>query len=136
MKIREILESKGGVIQTVAPDQTVFDAAHKISTAEVGALLVTDQNDALVGIVTERDIVRGVDRFRSELPDRTIGDLMTRAVITCSPEDDLTTVADKMNRNHIRHLPVTEEDAVVGILSIRDVVRYQSSALRGRFERG
>lgn len=122
MRIKEVLEKKGHNILTVAPNTTVYDAISKMAEFDIGALLVTE-NDKLCGIISERDyrnkvILKG--RTSKETP---VKDIMTDKVICISPMHQVDNCLAIMSKNKIRHLPVMDEDKLVGIISIGDLVK-------------
>jgi CBS domain-containing protein len=91
--------------------------------------VVSEDGDHVVGIISERDVVRGLAEHGAELLDMKVADLMTKNVKTCSPEDDLKHVMTEMTRSRIRHLPVTEDGRMCGIVSIGDVVKTRLDEL-------
>lgn len=121
MRIRDILRQKGGHVVTIEPRQTVHDAIRTLVKHKIGGLVVTEA-DSIVGIITERDILReGAARCES-LKETPVADIMTKDVIIGVPDDDLDYVMGIMTKNRIRHLPVLENEKLVGIISIGDVV--------------
>jgi CBS domain-containing protein len=88
-------------------------------------MLVLDGEGRLQGIVSERDMARGIDEFGPNLPEMRVVDLMTRSVVTCAPEDSVANVANVMTQRRIRHLPVVVDGVVVGLISIGDVLKYR-----------
>jgi CBS domain-containing protein len=121
MKIRDILGRKGQGVVTVAPDRSVADAVRLLNQHGIGAVVVVEGGDVR-GILTERDILRLVDRDPAALASRTVAETMTREVIVGLSDDDVSYVMEVMTRNRIRHLPVVEGGALRGIISIGDVV--------------
>lgn len=120
MRIREILRSKGDDVVTVGPDVAVPEAMKVLVRHNIGALVVWD--DALRGIITERDLLRaGADDPR-RLAETRVEDLMTREVVTGSPDAELREVMEIMTRRRIRHLPIAAEGELQGMISIGDVV--------------
>jgi signal-transduction protein with cAMP-binding, CBS, and nucleotidyltransferase domain len=125
--VREILESKanGGQIRTTPPDATVLEAVEHMCRAHVGALLVMDRASP-VGIVSERDVMtRGVLKRRS--PEATtVAGVMTKGVVCIEAEAPIEEAMAVMTHRHCRHLPVTEDGKVVGMVSIGDLARWMS----------
>ena len=120
--IRSILNSKGSDVMSVSPDTSVFDALQKMSDANVGALLVMD-NDRLVGIISERDYARKVilmGRASSETP---VSAIMSKQVVCVTPEQTVEECMGMMTAKAVRHLPVLENNQVVGVVSIGDLVK-------------
>ena len=121
MKIKELLGIKGIECFSVMSDQSLLDASKQMTECRIGALLVMEKGQ-LAGIVTERDIVRAVANGKDCKAVR-IKDVMTTNLIVSKSGDDLDYVMAVMIQNGIRHLPVVEETGLVGMLSMRDVVR-------------
>ncbi len=121
MLIRELLAQKGSTeIRHVRPHETLLDAARKLREHNIGALLVIDEQEKLVGLISERDIVRSVIRFENSLVERPVSDVMTRSLITCAPGDDIVETLAVMNGKNIRHIPVLEGDRIRAMVSIRE----------------
>jgi CBS domain-containing protein/beta-phosphoglucomutase-like phosphatase (HAD superfamily) len=125
MRVSDILKAKGSAVKSISPDATVRSFAHGLRTEIVGAMLVIDASGDLKGIISERDIARGIDEYGSDLPAMRVADLMTRSVITCAPEDDVASVASTMTERRIRHIPVVVNRKVVGLVSIGDVLKHR-----------
>ncbi|NNF27932.1 MAG: CBS domain-containing protein [Gemmatimonadetes bacterium] len=121
MKILEILRSKGHNVVTITESQSVLEAVRLLVAENIGGLVVTE-GERPTGILTERDILRLTARAPSELGSISIGSVMTRDLITSSPQDRLSDMMDVMTENKIRHLPVVESGRLVGIISIGDLV--------------
>jgi CBS domain-containing protein len=121
MKVKELLGIKGIECFSVMSDQSLLDASKQMTECRIGALLVMEKGQ-LAGIVTERDIVRAVANGKDCKAVR-IKDVMTTNLIVSKSGDDLDYVMAVMIQNGIRHLPVVEETGLVGMLSMRDVVR-------------
>lgn len=124
MKIKEILKSKGSQVWTVKENQTIQEAVHLLSIRHVGALLVmSESEDRIVGILSERDIVHGCNVIWKPLISVRVHDWMTRHLVTCNPEDDIQHVMSLMTEKRIRHVPVMMAGELLGIVSIGDVVK-------------
>ena len=121
MKIEEILRDKGHEVVTITESRSVLDAARVLVEHNIGGLVVTE-GERVKGILTERDLLRLTAGSPGELGSIQVGAAMTRKMITARPEDELTDMMDVMTKNKIRHLPVTEGDRLVGIISIGDLV--------------
>lgn len=122
MRISDILRRKGSEVVTIEPQHTVHDAIQSLVRNNIGALLVTDLDGQLVGIFTERDILREAALHCDRLEETVVGDVMTRNVVIGVPEDPLEYVMGIMTQNRIRHLPVMNGEELAGIVSIGDVV--------------
>jgi CBS domain-containing protein/beta-phosphoglucomutase-like phosphatase (HAD superfamily) len=125
MRVSDILKSKGSAVKTIEANATMRALAQTFRKESVGAMLVLDADGKLQGIISERDLARGVDEFGGDLPEMRVSDLMTRSVVTCAPEDNVAIVANVMTQRRIRHLPVVVNGAVVGLISIGDVLKYR-----------
>lgn len=127
MRIKEILRKKGSEVVTIQPDSTVHEAIELLVEHNIGGLVVTASNGSVVGIITERDILRASAKQSDRLREIKVADEMTRDVIIGVPDDDLDYVMGVMTKNRIRHLPVLDESGLVGIVSIGDVVNAHLS---------
>ncbi|PYN20859.1 MAG: hypothetical protein DMD99_21800 [Candidatus Rokuibacteriota bacterium] len=132
MNIANILARKGSMAVTVLPEQSIREALALLALHNIGALVAV-QGEHPVGILSERDIVREAARNEGFLA-RTVADLMTRNVITGQPHDDLLTVAHTMTERRIRHLPVVDQDRLIGMVSIGDVVKAQRDHYQGEVD--
>lgn len=124
-----ILDRKGHEVLTTSADSTVADVTALMVERGVGALVVTDASGDVEGIVSERDVVRGLATHGAQLLDRTVAEVMTSAVQTCAPATGTTELAEAMTEGRIRHLPVVDEGRLVGIVSIGDVVKSRIDEL-------
>ena len=121
MNVRKIINAKGTEIVTVRQDLPISAFAKLVVDQSVGAAPVTDADGNLLGVVSERDIVRGFDLYGTELTRKTVGDLMTVEVVCCSPENSISDVAELMRKHGIRHIAVLDHGALAGFISIRDI---------------
>ena len=121
MKIEDILRTKGHEVVTITESQTVLDAVKVLVDENIGSLVVTD-GQRPVGIFTERDVLRLTARAPGDLETIQIGEVMTKDVITASPDDALLAVMEVMTENKIRHVPVMLDDRLAGMVSIGDLV--------------
>ena len=121
MKIEDILRFKGREVITIAESQSILDAVQVLVDRNIGGLVVTE-GQRPTGILTERDILRLTASRPGELGSIRVGAVMTRDMITGTPQDDLTAIMDVMTVNKIRHLPVVVGEQLEGIISIGDLV--------------
>ncbi len=128
MKIREVLLSKGTAIHSIEPTATLADVVRQLVAQNCGSLIVID-NGQLVGIITERDILRCSDSAERPLTQMKVADKMTKDVVTANSDDDLNSIMGVMTSNRIRHLPIVNGRDLVGVLSIGDVVKAQFDKL-------
>jgi CBS domain-containing protein len=120
--VADMLAFKGNVVHAVAPDATVLDAISQMDSKRVGALLVMD-GDKLVGILSERDYTRKVILLGRASKDTLVTEIMTAKVLVVRPQTSLGECLAVVTEQGIRHLPVVDDDKVVGLLSIGDLVR-------------
>jgi CBS domain-containing protein len=122
MRISDVLRQKGTAVATIAPTATVRELVTTLREHNIGATVVTD-GDAVVGIVSERDIVRKLDENLADLLSAQVSEIMTRGVLTCGPDDTVDSLAETMTERRIRHMPVLDHGRLAGIVSIGDVVK-------------
>jgi CBS domain-containing protein len=133
MNVASLLATKGPKVVTVQPEQTIRQALALLADHNIGALVVVDREGRPVGILSERDIVRTAVRDEAVFT-KTVSVLMTKDVIVGLPSDDLESVGRTMTDRRIRHLPVVDQQRLVGIISIGDVVKAQRDLYRGEVE--
>jgi CBS domain-containing protein len=125
MKVADILQIKGSDVKTVKSSETALELSIRLSNEKIGALIVIEDGRSIDGIISERDLAYGLAAYAGKLPTTTVAKLMTRTVFVCSPQDSLSDVMKLMTERRIRHLPVTDGDRLVGIISIGDVLKYR-----------
>jgi CBS domain-containing protein len=125
MRVREILASKGREVVTVKSEMSIAHAVQRLTLERIGALVVSEDGRQIQGILSERDIIRAVAEQGADIfaTGRRVSEIMTRAVHTCTPDDLVKDLMERMTRLRIRHLPVVESGALAGIISIGDVVK-------------
>jgi CBS domain-containing protein len=121
-RVKEILRAKGNEIFSVAPDISVYDAIHLLAEKEIGALLVME-GPLLVGVFSERDYARQIILKGRSSEDTKVREIMTSDVLHANLENDAAECMTMMTDNRIRHLPIIDDSAVVGVISIGDLVR-------------
>lgn len=124
MTVRDLLRHKGSQVYTTTPDQPVQAAAVQLNARQIGALPVIERG-RLVGIISERDVTRAVAERGAEALHLAVRFLMSPKVRTCTPESTVKEVMTLMTNHRFRHLPVIEDDRLVGIISIGDVVKQR-----------
>ena len=130
MKVETILAAKGERVETIRPDRLITVAAARLRDARIGALVVSTDGREVKGIISERDIVRGIAERGAAALELTVRNLMTPKVITCTPDDSVTHLMQLMTSRRIRHLPVvSDEGELRGIVSIGDVVKNRLEEL-------
>lgn len=122
-KVRNILESKGNSIFSVEPGTIVYSAIETMAQKNIGGLLICE-NGKLVGIFTERDYARKLILKGKSSKDTTIGELMTKNPFTVTLDSSIEECMELMSNRRIRHLPVVDNEVLVGVISIGDVVRF------------
>jgi CBS domain-containing protein len=123
MTIASILRKKGNTIISVHPETPLMELVDTIASRRIGAVLVLDDAGSLIGIVSERDVVKALAAKGPELHKVNAGDVMTANVTTVTPATTINDAIELMDHGYFRHLPVLDDGALAGIISIRDVVR-------------
>jgi CBS domain-containing protein len=130
MKVQEMLMTKPSSVVSVGPHQLIREAARLMAEHNIGLLPVLDNKGQLVGVISERDIVREAVNIPTPLFDEQVQRIMTSQVIVATPHDELSSLVNAMVEKNIRHLPVMDGDELIGILSIKDVLK----ALQAKYE--
>jgi CBS domain-containing protein len=130
MKIKDILLEKGPEVFTIGADKTLDQAIKVLALNRVGALLVLDSSANIVGMLSERDIIRTLHSSPNNFFTLPVRSVMTKHIIVIEPEDDTEYAESIMTDNHIRHLPVLHDKALVGIISIGDIVKATMGSIR------
>lgn len=140
MRVESILRAKGSQVDTIEPEASVGRAVQMLVSRGVGALVVSRDGRRVDGIVSERDIVRGLHKLGTTLNEMRAADIMSKNVLTCTPEDPITRAMAEMTRSRSRHLPVVRDGVLCGIISVGDVVKHrleelelESSVLRDHY---
>lgn len=121
-RVADILDSKRSGVLTIKPSETIEVLACRLQSAQVGAMIVSQDGQSVDGIISERDVAYGLAHHRGGLHTIPVAALMTKTVITCSRYDSLTDVARVMTELHIGHIPVTDGKQIVGVIGMRDIV--------------
>ena len=129
MLIGEVLRRKGSDVATVAPEATISEVLELLARHGVGALVVSSDGSTVAGIISERDVVRAMAVDGRDVVDRSAAEVMTREVVTCSETATIDQLMDEMTERRFRHVPVTEDGRLVGIVSIGDVVNARVRTL-------
>ena len=137
MNVKTILSLKGSQVTTIEPHATLEAAVALLAKHRIGALVVLGADQRLIGILSERDIVRALAELGASALTTPLAQVMTRKVVTCSQSDTVGVLMERMTTGKFRHLPVVEQDQVIGVISIGDVVKqrlseieHESAALR------
>jgi CBS domain-containing protein len=129
MSVSHILNTKGRSVVTAAPQDTVRSVAKALAEKRIGAIIVTNQNNVIQGIVSERDIVRCIATQGMDALEIPVSKIMTSKVKTCADEDSEIELMALMTENRIRHLPVVNNGKLGGMISIGDVVKFRIEAI-------
>lgn len=129
MNVAEILAKKGSDVVTVRPDDPISVVVDVLAMRRFGALVVSSNGSTIDGIISERDIVRGLSTVTTGLRDLLVSSLMTAPVKTCVGADSIGELMEVMTEHRIRHLPVEDDGALVGMISIGDVVKWRVNEL-------
>lgn len=121
--VAEILKAKKKQLSTITPDKTVQDAVNLMVERRIGSLVVVDPKSELVGIITERDVLRQCAKDPTKLSQVKVGEVMTKEVIVGKLDDSVKFVEEAMTARRIRHMPIVEGQRVTGMISIGDVVQ-------------
>ena len=124
MLVAEILKDKGDAVFSIAPDLTLAEACQELDRRRVGALMVCD-DDRVVGVLSERDVVRAVAGAGRSALDQPVSAFMTSEVVFAAPAESVAVLMSRMTDRRIRHLPVLREGRLAGVISIGDVVKCQ-----------
>ncbi|WP_425998258.1 CBS domain-containing protein [Caulobacter sp. DWR1-3-2b1] len=125
MLVSQILKDKGDLVFTASPQETVGAAAALLHARKVGAMVVVDGDEAIVGILSERDIVRVIAKEGASALNKPITACMSAEVIFAHPEESIDILLERMTDRRIRHLPVVRDGRLAGIISIGDLVKYK-----------
>jgi CBS domain-containing protein len=130
VKVADILTAKGSAVITIKPSDTIGTLSQRLRDNRIGAVAVSSNGTTVEGVISERDIAYGLAVYQADLHKLPVSALMTKTVITCSPNDRIAEVASTMRARNIRHLPVEQDNRLVGMISIRDVLNYRLDDLQ------
>jgi CBS domain-containing protein len=133
MDVQSILTVKGSAVATIAPDRSLADATASLRDHGVGALVVSTDDAAILGILSERDVVRALAAHGGSTLGRDVASAMSAHVVTCRADDSIDELMASMTERRIRHLPVVDDDGrLAGIISIGDVVKHRLGELESQ----
>ncbi|MDZ4840916.1 MAG: CBS domain-containing protein [Hyphomicrobium aestuarii] len=124
MNVAAILKTKGRAVETATARAPLNELASTLATKKIGAVVVVNDQGRVAGIISERDVVRLLAERGTDALTLPVGECMTRNVVTCSEASTIDELMETMTQGRFRHLPVVENDTLVGIISIGDVVKY------------
>jgi CBS domain-containing protein len=129
MTIKRLIKGKGSFVPVIASDLTLNDVIDQLDIDNVGALVVSDDNSEILGIITEHDIARGLKVHGRNVVDRPLADLMTKDVVSIDIGQPVSRVLELMDEHKSHYLPVTENGALAGIINMLDLVKYRLSEI-------
>lgn len=137
MTVSAILQGKSKSLITISPEASLTEAVKSLAEHRIGAIVAVDAAGRVAGIISERDVVRILGEKGPAILSESVSSVMTRAVVTCTTDETVPGVMERMTRGRFRHVPVVEGDRLLGIISIGDVVKFrveemerESAALR------
>ncbi len=133
MRIADVLRNKGAAVTTINPDATVRELFAGLVEQNIGAMVVVGV-EGVVGIVSERDVVRQLHTHGASVLTRPVSKIMTSAVATCTKSDTVDSISVLMTQNRVRHVPVLDGQKLIGIVSISDVVKSRMGELEAEQE--
>lgn len=143
MNIAQILKAKGRAVATARPDATLLEIVNKLAQKKIGAIVIVGDNGEVAGIISERDVIRRLGERGEHALVEPVSQVMTSSVICCQETSTLDEMMEVMTQGRFRHVPVIEDGALVGIVSIGDIVKHhiaevemEVTAMRGYFVTG
>lgn len=143
MIISNILKVKGRGVSTARPDDTIQEVANRLAQRKIGAIVIVGDAGVVAGIISERDLIRVIAQHGAKALQLPVSEVMTRNVVSCTEATTVDETMELMTQRRFRHVPVIEDGALVGIVSIGDVVKHhvaevelEASAMRGYFATG
>ncbi|MEM1146794.1 MAG: CBS domain-containing protein [Pseudomonadota bacterium] len=134
MLIDTILRDKGNGVETIPDTATLAEAAKRLDQKRIGAIVAVNGQGDVIGVLSERDIVRRFARNGKKTVTMAVSEAMTRSVITAAPTEDVDTCLGRMTDRRVRHLPVVAKGKLLGIISIGDLVKYKIDAVLAEAE--
>lgn len=125
MTVKRLIKGKGSFVPVIKSDLALSDAISQLDIDDVGALVVSNDKSEILGIITERDIARGLKCYGRNVVDRPLAELMTEKVISIDIDEPLSRVLELMDQHQIHYLPVTENGSLCGIINMLDLVKYR-----------
>ncbi|AOO83010.1 CBS domain-containing protein [Bosea vaviloviae] len=125
MNVAQLLGDKGHDVISVLPHRTLAEAVRTLSEKRIGAVVVTGADGALVGILSERDIIRALGANGAAALEMPVSRVMTAKVVTCRPQTSMDELMEMMTSGRFRHVPIVDDGRIVGIVSIGDVVKHR-----------
>ncbi len=129
MSVASLLNTKGQGIISLKANDSIADAVALLCGNKIGAVIVLDEGGILQGILSERDVMHGLGDVGSSVLDKSVADLMTSSVETCTRDDSIESIMRRMTEGRFRHVPVMDGDALIGMVSIGDLVKFRMKEL-------
>lgn len=130
MNVATILKQKGRGVTTAKPNMTLMEVTNKLAAKRIGAIVIVGTGGELAGIISERDVIRALSAVGPDCLTQPVSQRMTRRVVTCQETDTLDELMAQMTERRFRHLPVMADGALVGIISIGDVVKRRVAEVK------
>jgi CBS domain-containing protein len=134
MSVRKLIEGKGSFVSVVPSHMSVDDTINQLEADDVSAIVVSDDGKNILGIISGVDIVRGLKSFGRDVGDRRVNEIMTRKVITCDIAEPLSKIYELMDTHQIRHIPITRNSELCGIINILDVIKFRLAEIQQEAE--
>lgn len=134
MTVEHILAGKGRTVVTIEPERTLFETARLLSEKRIGAVVVSDAEHAVLGIVSERDIVQALAKGGPSALQEPVSQHMTAKVITCTGRSAIRELMQLMTENKFRHVPIVENGRLTGIVSIGDIVKHRLAEIESEHQ--
>src|SRR3954447_10774148 len=134
MSVKHILAAKGHSVVTIQPERTLAEAARLLNEKRIGAVVVSDADHAVIGIFSERDIVKAIARGGAAALDEPVSRNMTAKVITCTGRSGISELMELMTAQKFRHVPIVEDGRLNGIVSIGDIVKYRLAEIEAEHQ--
>jgi CBS domain-containing protein len=134
MNVQKLLEAKGTFVSVIRSHVTVDDLINQLEADDVSAIVVSDDDKNILGIISGIDIVRGLKTFGRDVGDKPVNELMTRRVITCDIREPLSKIYELMDEHQIRHVPITKNGQLCGIINILDVIKFRLAEIQQEAE--
>ncbi|MEO9458965.1 MAG: CBS domain-containing protein [Lentilitoribacter sp.] len=134
MTVKQILDEKGYSVSTMAATETIAEAIDFLAGNKFGAVVVSSKGQEVAGILSERDIVRTISENGKDAVDYPISKVMTKNVKTCKATTSVMEVMEIMTKGGFRHIPIVDEDKLIGIISIRDVIKHRMNEVEREAE--
>jgi len=132
--VRNVLERKGHEVISVSPENSLQETARVLRENKIGAVLACEEGGRMCGVISERDLVIAIAKHGASVLESKVADFMTQGVYTCHFNDDMKTVMEQMTTRRVRHLPVVDDEKIVGIISIGDVVKQRMAETEAEAE--